>query len=183
MSKQFSNKTKDLLHVATLGKSVGLRGDIKLHIQSDFPEQFKKGATFILNGDKSITISSINNDSSTVKLSGYESVELVKALTNAKLYTTYEDTRKNCTLKEGEFFWFDIIGAQIVENGKVLGRVSEIERISISDYLKVYTDEALVNSGEAKSFLIPYVDHFIKNVDINSKTIEVQGAFDILQSS
>lgn len=182
MLKQ-SSKTKNLLHVATLGKSVGLRGDIKLHIQSDFPEQFKKGATFILNGDKSVTISSINSDSSTVKLSGYENIDAIKALTNAKLYTTYDETRKNCHLEDGEFFWFDVIGCKIVEDGKTLGTVSEIERISISDYLKIDTDELLIESGEAKVFLIPYVDHFVKNVDINSKTIVVQGAFDILQSS
>ncbi len=181
MSKQ--NSSNRLLHVATLGKTVGLRGDMKLHIQSDFPEQFKDGATFITKGDKKVKILSINQDKSMVQIDGYMSVESAKALTNTKLFTTYEDTRENCNLNDGEFFWFDIVGCKIVEDGKVLGEVSEIERISISDYLKIDTDSELIEAGEVKTFLVPYVDHFVKNVDLESKTIEVQGALDILQAS
>lgn len=33
---------KDKIYVAKLGKTVGLKGDLKLFIDSDFPEQFKK---------------------------------------------------------------------------------------------------------------------------------------------
>ncbi|MDO8260641.1 MAG: ribosome maturation factor RimM, partial [Candidatus Magasanikbacteria bacterium] len=52
MSKQLSK----LLHIATIGKTVGLKGDMKLHIQSDFPEQFKKGSSFFIDADASLTL-------------------------------------------------------------------------------------------------------------------------------
>mgnify|MGYP000951624045 CR=1 FL=1 len=38
----------DIVKVATIGRCVGLKGYLKLHNKSDFPEQFKKGATFFI---------------------------------------------------------------------------------------------------------------------------------------
>ena len=40
------NNTSSLLEVAQLGRLVGLKGELKLHLHCDFPEQFKKGKTF-----------------------------------------------------------------------------------------------------------------------------------------
>ena len=37
------------VYVAKLGKTVGLQGHLRLFIDSDFPEQFKKGAIFTTN--------------------------------------------------------------------------------------------------------------------------------------
>ena len=37
----------DMLEVALLGKTIGLKGAIKLHNRSDFPSQFKKVQNFI----------------------------------------------------------------------------------------------------------------------------------------
>ena len=43
----------ELLQVARLGKTVGLKGGLRLYNLSDFPTQFKKGAKFLLeNGWK-----------------------------------------------------------------------------------------------------------------------------------
>ena len=38
----------ELLEVAKIGKTIGLKGALKLHDKSDFPKQFKKGANFFL---------------------------------------------------------------------------------------------------------------------------------------
>lgn len=179
MSKQ-SNK---LLHIATIGKTVGLGGDMKLHIKSDFPEQFKKGASFFINENETLTVSDINHERSLIKFVGYRSPEDAKKLTNKNLYTTIERTRKECHLEKGEHFWFDIEGCSVVEDGKVLGVVDEVDRMGITNYLFVITDEALVKSGFAKSFLIPYREPFALNTDIKEKVITVNGAMDILEAS
>ncbi|OHD97854.1 MAG: 16S rRNA processing protein RimM [Sulfurimonas sp. RIFCSPHIGHO2_12_FULL_36_9] len=179
MSKQSSN----LLHIATIGKSVGLKGEMKLHIKSDFPEQFKKGVSFFINENESITLSEVNHERALVKFSGYNSPEDAKKLTNKKLYTTMERTRNECHLEDGEYFWFDIEGCSVVEDGKVLGVVEEVDRISVTNYLYVETDEALVKEGFAKSFLIPFNKPFTINTDIKAKIITVSGAMDILEAS
>ncbi len=178
-----SNPSDNLLHVATLGKTVGLKGDMKLHIKSDFPEQFFNGAEFLDKDRRELVIESYNENRGTVKLKGINSPEDAKRFINAKLYTTYEATRENCALEEGEFFWFDIMECSVIENGMVLGVVKEIERIGALDYLSIKTDAALVSQGESGRFLIPYQPPFIVATDIERKTIEVSGGLDLLQAS
>jgi len=174
---------KDLLHVATLGKSVGLRGEMKLHIRTDFPEQFQQNASFYITPEKKVTVADVNFTRGTIRLDGCTTPEDAKKFTNAKLYTTIEDTRFTCKLDEGEYFWFDIIGCGIYEEKKLLGKVEELERILDTDYLKIKTDLALVDQKLPKSFLVPYLDHFIIKVDTKEKKITVEGAYDILEAS
>ena len=176
-------RSNNLLHIATIGKVVGLKGDMKLHIQSDFPEQFKKGVSFPVDENETLTISEVNHERGLVKFVGYTSPQDAKKLTNKKLYTTIERTRKECRLNEGEYFWFDIEGCVVVEDGKVLGIVEEIDRIAETNYLNVITDEILLKEGYSKSFLIPFKKPFKVDIDIKEKVIRVNGAIDILEAS
>jgi 16S rRNA processing protein RimM len=180
MSKQFKEQ---LLHIATIGKSVGVRGDMKFHDKSDFPEQFYDGATFFTSLKTKITLKDVNLERGTVKIDGINTMEDAKKFTNAKLFTTREETRKNCHLDDGEYFWFDLEDCEVYENGKLLGVVNEVERITISNYLNVKTSEELVKSGHAKSFLIPFNEPFRVSVDIDKKIIIVSGGMDILEAS
>ena len=180
MSKQFKEQ---LLHIATIGKTVGIKGDMKFHIKCDFPEQFHNGAIFFTNLKKNITLDDVNLERGLVKISGVHTVEDAKKFTNAKLFTTREETRKNCHLDEGEFFWFDLEDCEVFEDGKLLGVVNEVERITINNYLNVKTSDELVASGFAKSFLIPFHEPFRVSVDIDKKIITVSGGMDILEAS
>lgn len=178
-----SKHSDKLLYIATIGKTVGLKGDMKLHIKSDFPEQFKEGASFLLNANESITLSEVNHDRGLIKIAGYGSLEDAKKFTNKKLYTTIERTRQECHLNEGEFFWFDIEGCSVMEDGKILGVVREVERISVTNYLNIKTDKALVEDGFAKNFLVPFHKPFVLDTDIKQKIITLSGAMDILEAS
>jgi 16S rRNA processing protein RimM len=178
-----SNQSDKLLHIATIGKAVGLQGDMKLHIKSDFPEQFVKGAKFFISKKRTIELSFVDMERSLIKIVGVNNPEDAKRLTNEKIYTTYEDTRKNVQLEKGQYFYFDIENCQVYENGVLLGVVDEVERIGATDYLTIITDEAFVAKKLPKSFLIPYQDHFVISVDIIAKRIEVKGGIDILETS
>ena len=180
MSKQFKEQ---LLHIATIGKTVGIHGDMKFHDKSDFPEQFFDGATFFTSLKKEITLKDVNLERGLVKIEGIHTLEDAKKFTNAKLFTTREETRKNCHLDEGEYFWFDLDDCEVYEDGQLLGVVNEVERIAISNYLNVKTDEKLVAAGKAKMFLIPFQEPFKVSVDIEKKVITVSGAMDILEAS
>jgi 16S rRNA processing protein RimM len=178
-----SNQSDKLLHIATIGKAVGLYGDMKLHIKSDFPEQFKKGAKFFISKKRTIELASVDFERSLIKIVGVNNPEDAKRLTNEKIYTTYEDTRKNVDLKNGQYFYFDMENCKVYENGVLLGIVDEVDRIGVTDYLEVITDQAFVEKKLSKTFLIPYQDHFILSVDIDKKIIEVKGGIDILEAS
>ena len=180
MSNQYNEQ---LLHIATIGKTVGIKGDMKFHVKCDFPEQFHDGATFFTNLKKSITLSDVNLERGLIKIAGIHSIEDAKKFTNAKLFTTREETRKNCHLDEGEYFWFDLEDCEIFEDGKLLGVVDDVDRIAVTNYLNVKTNEELVKTGSAKSFLIPFQEPFRVSVDIDKKIITVSGGMDILEAS
>lgn len=156
---------------------------MKLNLFTDFPEQFAPNSTFMLENGTEITLLSYNPERELVRLKGVDSPESAKALTNSKLFTTYEATRARCALDEGEYFWFDMIGAKVLENATLLGTVQEIERIGAQDYLLIKTDESFVSKGLPNTFLIPYIDHFVQGFDSEGKTITVQGGLDLLEAS
>jgi len=180
MSKHFKEQ---LLHIATIGKTVGIKGDMKFHDKSDFPEQFKVGSSFLINKKDRITLTDINFERGLVKINNLTNPQDCKKFTNAKLYTTYEETRKNCHLEEGEYFYFDLEDCQVYEDGKLLGVVKEVERITVTNYLSIVTNESLVKEGYAKSFLVPFIEPFKVDVDIDKKSITLSGAMDILEAS
>lgn len=182
-TESMSNQSDKLLHIATIGKAVGLHGDLKFHVKSDFPEQFVKGAKFFISKKRMIELSFVDLERNLIKIKGIENPEDARALTNEKIYTTYEETRKNVHLDKGQYFYFDIENCKVYENGVLLGTVDEVERIGAVDYLTIITDEALVAKKHPKSFLIPYQDHFVVSVDIGQKSIEVKGGIDILEAS
>lgn len=170
------------IKIAQIGKSVGLKGELKLHLFTDFPEQFKSGAKFL--SDKiELEIESYNSKKALIKFTGFDTLEDAKKLTNRLLYSNIEKSRKDCKLKYDEYFYFDILNSTVVENSQNLGVVVDIDEIAKVNYFKIETSKELVDSGLAKSFLLPYLDRYIQKVDIESRVIYVEGAFDILESS
>jgi len=173
----------DKIYIAKLGKTVGLKGQQKLHIDSDFPEQFKKSTQLTTDKKQILTIESYNSTSNVVKFIGIDTIEDAKKLTNRQLFVSNEETRDNCKLGNKQFFWFDMIDCNVYENDELLGKVSDIQRMPLSDYLMIETDATLIKTGFSNSFLLPYIDTYIINVDINLKTILVKDAKDILEAS
>jgi len=166
--------------IAKIGKTYGIKGWQKIHLLTDFPEQFKKNKTF--PSDKTdLTIEKIDLKRGLVKFKGVDTPEDAKKLTNRMLYSTEEQTKEDIKLKENEYFWFDIIGCDVYEDGEFLGRVKEIERANEADYLVINTNPELIEKKYPKRFLIDFKRH-VKDVDVENKKIEADGAKVLLES-
>jgi 16S rRNA processing protein RimM len=168
--------------IAQVGKTHGLHGDLKLHLHTDFPEQFKIGRDFETDRGR-LEIIRINPKRGTVAFRGYESIDSAKKLINAKIYSTLEETKKRCKLNKGEHFWFDLEGCRVFQDDDFLGIVKEIQRLADIDYLFIETNKSLVDMGSPKSFLIPNIERYIDSIDIDEKIIKVIDAKDILEAS
>lgn len=168
--------------IAQVGRTVGLWGDLKFHIHTDFPEQFKIGSSHHSNRGL-LTIADINLKRGTIRFVGYESVDSAKKLTNAKLFANEEQTKKSCQLDEGEYFWFDMIGCVLIQDDMHIGTIKDIQRMGDTDYLEIATDTLLVEEGLAKHFLLPYIERYILKVEIEEKKVYSQDAKDILEAS
>jgi len=177
------SNNQELLYVAQLGKSIGLKGEIKLHIISDFIEQFKPQSIFFDEKSNKYIIEKFNQSRKIVKLQNINTIEEATPLTNTKLYSSIEFTKKNCKLSKDEYFYFDILECQVIENDISLGVIAKIDRFCNSDYFLINTDKKLIDKKLPSTFLIPYEDFYIKNVDIKNKKIIVQNSMSILEQS
>lgn len=170
--------------VAKIGRSIGVKGEILLHLFSDFPESITPKTTYFSQfGDLSVEY--YIPKKSLVKFTQINSKEEAKQIVNLILYTTQEQSKEVCALKDNEFFWFDMIGSVIVEDGVILGVVYEIDRFCNQDYLYIKTDSALVTQNLPKNFLIPYMERYIIKVDSiqNPKIIHTKYCKEILENS
>lgn len=170
----------DYVLVACLGRTVGIKGFLRLHNLSDFPEQFQCGASFFDESGQSYTIKAFKADA--VLFEGFESVELAKNLVNVKLYQSKEQSRKSCKLKKDEFFYFDIIGLKVFENDVFIGTVKDIMSNSAQHLLLISCDERLDSKGKVKEFYLPYANHYIIKVDVSNSQIHTQNALTLLES-
>ena len=187
LSKQQANNR---IQIGKIGRTIGFDGSLRLFVQTDFPQSIATGKSYYTShiAHPSLRVESYeylpNKDYAKIRFYGIDTSEAAKALTNHILYTTIAQSRQDCTLGEDEFFWFDIIGCEIIESSEILGNVQDIERIGDTDYMLIATSPLLLKSHKLpKTFLLPYIERFIIDTDITHKRIHTQNARDILENS
>ena len=173
----------ELLEVAKIGKTIGLKGALKLHDKSDFPKQFKKGAKFFLGTGEILEILSFCSANSSVVFAGFDSIEKSQMLVNQTLYQSKEETKKSCKLGKDEFFYFDIIGLEIYENSQILGVISDIVETGANYLFEVTTSPNLVDENLPKTFFVPYIDNFVEKISLDEGKIYTKNAKAILENS
>lgn len=168
-----------MIEVAKIGKTVGVHGGLRLHILTDFPQIFSHKISFLVrkgNFKQDLFEIRIKHfEEGIVYFEGYESLESAKDLVNAVLGMSLEDTKRICKLRDGEMFWFEVVGCEVIDGQECLGIVKEVERIGNIDYLIVSANVAC--SKLPKSFMIPYIDRYI--LSCSSGKILTRGAKDI----
>ncbi len=176
---------EDYINVAQLGKTVGLDGFMKIYSLSDFPEIIIPQRMFLCGAQK-VVVESYNSNRSLIRFQGFESREKASCFVGKFLMCSIGQTREWCHLEHGFFFWFDIINALLFEKDEYLGKVGNIQRIGNIDYLFINVHDELVKQGYSKSFLLPFIDRFILNIEqasLKQYKIYTHGAKDILEAS
>ena len=168
---------EDNFIIASIGRQVGLNGEFKLNIFSDFTDQFKKDAKFSTSKGE-LEIEYYLAKSSKIK---FKNINVNDShLVNAKIYSNINETRQKCLLKKDEFFYFDIISCVVVENEEKLGEVKDIQKIGNTDYFHIKTFEKF--SHFSKNLMLPYIDKYIEKVDVKEKKIFSKNALILLES-
>jgi 16S rRNA processing protein RimM len=157
-----------------LGKIVnyfGLKGEVKVISMTDFPkERFRLRAKLSLFNEQSndrveVTVKSFR-DQGNVYVIGFEEIP---SINEAEKYVNYfiEVEKDKAPLPEGYVRLQDLLGCQVQDDqGKVLGKVIDILTYSPTKTLKVERE------GN-KPFYVPFVDEFIKAVDVANKIIVI----------
>jgi 16S rRNA processing protein RimM len=78
-------------------------------------------------------------------------------------------------LPDNEYYWADLIGLSVVNlQGDALGSVTDLMHNGAQSILRITP----VGEDRKEERLIPFVDHFVKTVDMAGKTITVDWGLD-----
>lgn len=165
-----SNVADDLVVVARLVKTRGLRGELVADLLTDFPERFDGLKLLIaIAPDESLRSLQIeeywfHGDRIVFKFAGFDSIEAAKPLVGVHLAIPEAERVK---LPAGHFYHWELAGCE-VQNlaGENLGRVREV--------LRTGGVEVLVVEGRAVAdLLIPMAQDICVEIDIENKVVRV----------
>lgn len=157
------------IKIGQIVRPFGLKGEVKVKLFTDFPElRFAIGTPLFLTtakGDIDVIISSfrMHQGFALVSFEGKPSIDDVEVYRNCELSIDEERIEHD----EDEVYFFDLIDCTVVdENDVLLGMISEVIDSPAHAIIRV--------SREGKDVLIPYVDAFILDEDMDEKKITVR---------
>jgi len=157
----------NLLEIGKIVKTSGLKGRLKVLSYCESAEVLETLKGVFIGEDiehvSSFNVRMINikRGSFLLELEGVETLEAAGELTGRHVFVPSE------TLPDGEYYWKDIIGLDIVtEDGRKLGRITAILPTGSND---VY----VCSSGEGEIF-IPAFDDVVKKIDIEKGVMVVK---------
>ncbi len=166
------NAEEDLIAIAKLLRPRGLRGELVAEILTDFPERFddvEKVIAVSKTGKRRELILEkfwFQKDRIILKFEGFDSIETAETLRDSEICIPESEAVE---LDEDEFFDWELEGCEVINSDDAkLGTVKEIMRTDATEILVV------LSAIEGKQdFLIPFVNKFCHEIDVENKIIRV----------
>lgn len=156
-----------------VGKIIGthaLKGEVKVISETDFKEErYAQGSRLYVSINDElipVTVKShrVHKQFDLLSFDEYESIDEVEKIVKGELFVHESQLSP---LEEDEYYYYELMGCTVItEEGEEVGIVKRLVNYGASDLLIVQTD-----SG--KEHMIPFVDEFIREVDIETRTIRI----------
>lgn len=155
-------------HLGQVFKSHGTKGEIQLFLDVDNPGNYKKLESVFLEINQKLVpffISSIQISKNTaiVKFDDVDTIEQAEGLVSSDVYLPLELLPP---LKEGQFYYHEIIGYQVKD--KKLGILGKIE-----DVVSLPQHEIFTFVYQDKEILAPLNDRVVLQIDRVNQIVEV----------
>jgi 16S rRNA processing protein RimM len=159
----------------TVGKLVntqGIRGEVKILSQTDFPDvRFAPGSRLTLFDPKTtnqviVVILSAREQKGTfiAKLEGYDNINDVEKYKGWDVKVSEKDL---VDLDADEYYYHEIVGCRVVtDEGEELGTISEILSPGANDVW-------VVDRPNGKQLLLPIIDEVLLDVNVDAKLVTV----------
>ena len=153
----------------TIGHSVGVfgtHGELKISIETDFPERFKQlKRVFICDKEFEAEACRLHRAMALLKLRGVDDANGADALVDCDVAVAIEDSVK---LEPGRYYIYQIEGLRVeTREGEYLGTVAEILQTGAND---VY----IVKDADRPEILLPAIASVIKQIDIEHGRMVVE---------
>ncbi|MDR7417263.1 MAG: ribosome maturation factor RimM [Armatimonadota bacterium] len=156
------------LRIGTITRPHGLRGEVRVLPDTDFPDRFQALRRVLVagpEGEVPYEVESVRPHGRffLVKLRGVEDREAAEALRGRELRIPGEEATP---LPEGTYYVADILGLEVrTEDGEVLGWVREVLRTGAND---VY-----VVAGN-REILLPAIEEVVREVNLEARCMVVR---------
>ncbi|MEO0458596.1 MAG: ribosome maturation factor RimM [Cyanobacteria bacterium P01_A01_bin.114] len=169
--------SKDLIEIGRIVGAHGLKGEVRVYPDSDFPERFlEPGERWLMSPGvaepKGIQLKQgrylEGKGLYIVKFAGVDYRDQAEALRNSRLLVPKTD---RLPLDEGEFYVGDLVGLLVVlqSNGETVGTVVDVYSAG-NDLLEVALSQP---TEKVKTVLIPFVEAIVPVVDLEQKRVEI----------
>jgi 16S rRNA processing protein RimM len=159
----------ELVAIAKITRTRGLRGEVVADVLTDFPERFEglQDVTAVLSDGKrrELTIENFwfQKDRVVLKFTGVDSIEAGETLRDAEICV---DESEAVELEEDEYFDWELEGCDVeTVGGEMLGVVREV--------LRTGGTEVLIIDGAEKELLVPFAESICVEVDVENKLVKV----------
>jgi len=172
----------DLIQVGHITGAYGLRGGIRVSPYSLDADALLSVKTWWLD-KPSLRPVQVRNAKShsgdvTATLVDVTDREMAEALKGATVQVSRADFPE---LPEDEYYWTDLIGLETVNlQGEALGKVTDMMHNGAQSILRI-TPEADPNAApdaKAPERLVPFVDQYVKTVDLQARLITLDWGLD-----
>jgi len=160
------------LRVGKIVNTQGLRGEVRVISQTDFPdERYKSGSKLTLFQEQKdpivLTVKSYRRHKNFDILSfeNHPSINDVEKYRDGILKVSVDNLQ---TLSKNEFYYHEIIGLEVlVVGGEKIGKVKEILSPGANDVW-------VVQREGKKDALIPYIESVVKKIDLTNGFIMIE---------
>ncbi|MFI3260441.1 MAG: ribosome maturation factor RimM [bacterium] len=151
----------DKLFVGKIVGFHGVKGELKVVTDFQMKEKVFVKNNDIIIGEETFKITSvrIHKNNYLITLNGMLDLNLVDKYIKSDVFYL----RDNLSLTKDEFLYSDLIGFKVMDCEKEIGTVNSISHNNVNVFLEV--------KGE-KKFLIPFIEVFVGNVDLDNKIVE-----------
>jgi len=157
----------DKVKIGKIINTFGIKGELKVMSTTDFPDvRFAEGAHIFIrrkNEDIDMEISRhrVHKGYDLITLNGLEDINLVEQYKGLECFA-YKDED---LLDEDDYYINDMVGCDVFDHDVLIGTCKDV-------YENTYQNIIVVDH-HGKDVLVPYVDAFVKKVDIENKRIDM----------
>ncbi len=151
----------NLICIGKLVNTHGIKGEVRIISDFKYKSDVFKIDNCLYIDDKKYVIKSyrIHKIYYMVTFEGLNKIEDVIDLKNSKVFIDRNDYNFKGILDE------DLIGLSVYDKGNYKGKIVDI--------LKTHNYDLLVIDGKRKH-MVPYIDEFVKNIDLSNSKIEIE---------
>lgn len=159
-----------MIRVGKITNTHGHKGAVKVQPLTDYPERFEElQDVYLVDGERKekLTIESIKYQKNNLilEIKEIEDMNQAEMFKGKYLFIEMKDARP---LPEGHFYIFQLIGLQVYEGNKYLGKIRDVMQTGSNDVYIVKREKG------QKDLLIPALKQVVKKIDLETQIMQVE---------